>query len=222
MLRYKSIGGNVMANEPTKELGPRQFTIKTNYVQESVSALLMGRSHPVPKEKWRALAELAGVDISAELQAGGGIGFLGHEFQESREHYTVISALAQLRDVPLQLSNFRHLDLFGDANHQSENLKETLMKDFTVIASVADEGTLVVRHVLATDSFHAFGVVANEEKDKGDSGLRLEFLVALDGRQMEGETFALPGEGIVSAETVIEQDDVFGPSDQSHAHTQKG
>lgn len=213
-----------MANEPTKELGPNQFTVKTNYVQDAVSVVQMGTTYPVPKDKWRALAESAGIDIASELNAGGGIDFLGREFKESREQYTVLSALAGLRNKPLLLSNFNHLDLLGDIERQRQlaTLEEISVKEFTVIASVAMEGTLVVRHVLATNSYHAFSVVANEEKDKGDDGLQLEFLVALDGKQHDGETFSLPGEGIVCAETVLEQEDVFGPSESISSDAQRG
>lgn len=94
-----------------------------------------------------------------------------------------------------------------------------MSKEFTVIASIADEGTLVVRHVLASDPYHAFGVVAKEEQDKGDDGLQLEFLVTLNGWQKDGVAFTLPGEGIVCAETVLEQDDVFGPGETESTST---
>ena len=80
------------------------------------------------------------------------------------------------------------------------------MKDFTVIASYALEGTLKVFNARATNGLHAFGVVAQREKDNHD----LEFLVALPGKQVEGTDFDLPGEGIVCMETVLEQTDVFG------------
>jgi hypothetical protein len=81
------------------------------------------------------------------------------------------------------------------------------MKDFTVIATVALEGTLKVFNARATDGLHAFGVVARREKGNEN----LEFLVALPGKQVEGTDFDLPGEGIVCMETVLDQTDVFGP-----------
>lgn len=80
-------------------------------------------------------------------------------------------------------------------------------KVFTVIASVALQGTIRVFYATATDGFHAFGVVARREKKNFD----LEFLVALPGKRKEGVDFDLPGEGIVCMETVLEQPDVFGP-----------
>ena len=55
------------------------------------------------------------------------------------------------------------------------------MKDFTVIATVANEGTLKVFNARATDGLHAFGVVARREKGSEN----LEFLVALPGKQVE-------------------------------------
>lgn len=85
------------------------------------------------------------------------------------------------------------------------------MKDFTVIASVANDGELKVFNARATDSFHAFGVVARREKNNFD----LEFLVALPGKQIEGKDFELPGEGIVCMETVLKQPDVFGASSKA-------
>jgi hypothetical protein len=82
------------------------------------------------------------------------------------------------------------------------------MKEFTVIASVANNGELKVFPARATDPYHAFGVVARREQKNFD----LEFLVALPGKQVVGKDFELPGEGIVCMETVLEQSDVFGPS----------
>lgn len=93
--------------------------------------------------------------------------------------------------------------------------EESPMQDFTVIASDSDEGTLHVFHVEATDPYHAFGVVArNEAKEEGR---RLDFLTALYGTHQEGKTFVLPGEGIVCAETVLEQPDIFGSGDEEQA-----
>ena len=82
------------------------------------------------------------------------------------------------------------------------------MKDFTVIASVANDGELKVFSARATDPLHAFGVVARREQKNFD----LEFLVALPGKQIAGKDFELPGEGIVCMQTVLEQRDVFGAS----------
>lgn len=82
---------------------------------------------------------------------------------------------------------------------------------FTVIASVAMQGTLKSFQVEATDAYHAFGVVAQSQNRDASDYEELEFLVALQGHQNEGETFTFPGEGIVCEETVLEQSDVFGP-----------
>lgn len=90
------------------------------------------------------------------------------------------------------------------------------MNEFTVIASVANDGELKVFSARATDPFHAFGVVARREKKNFD----LEFLVALPGKQIAGKDFELPGEGIVCMETVLDQSDVFGPS--TNAERQRG
>ena len=80
-------------------------------------------------------------------------------------------------------------------------------RDFTVLASVAIEGTLKVFHVSAADGYQAFGKVAHAHADDN-----LEFLASLVGHHDEGTTFNFPGEGIVCAETVREQEDVFGPA----------
>ena len=84
------------------------------------------------------------------------------------------------------------------------------MRYFTVIASVANEGTLKVFHVQATDGMHSFSVVA--KRDQSES---LEFVVSVEGIHTETSSLTLPGEGIVCAETVLDQEDVFGPCDLS-------
>lgn len=85
-------------------------------------------------------------------------------------------------------------------------------RDFTVLASVANQGTLKVFHVSAVDGYQAFGKVAHAHPDDD-----LEFLASLVGRHDEGTTFNLPGEGIVCAETVREQEDIFGPAPKTRS-----
>ena len=104
-------------------------------------------------------------------------------------------------------------DQEGDYDHADDQVvKVHAMQEYTVLATVADEGTLSIHRTYAIDPYHAFFVIAKIEQEK-DDGQKLEFLAAMPGRKAEGVDFVLPGEGIVCAETVLEQEDVFGPGD---------
>ena len=82
-------------------------------------------------------------------------------------------------------------------------------REFTVIAAVKNTGELKVFHVKADDGFQAFGVVAKQEQDAGEKGLRLEFIASLVGRQNEGSMLTLPGESMTCAETILQQPEIF-------------
>lgn len=110
-----------------------------------------------------------------------------------------------LGDVPRAKQAKKSLDELSPPSSETE--QSGALKPFTVLASVANDGELKVFQAQATDHFHAFGVVAEREKENFD----LEFLCAMSGRPVAGKDYELPGEGIVCSETILEQSDVFGP-----------
>lgn len=85
------------------------------------------------------------------------------------------------------------------------------MQRFTVIGYFAHNGQTVCRHVQATEGLHAFAEVAQQ-----NPGLTL--VVALPGHLTEaaGE-LTFPGEGVVEAETILAQPEVFGQASPSCA-----
>lgn len=76
--------------------------------------------------------------------------------------------------------------------------------EYAVIGYYDDNGQIFCHHVESRDAFNAFAIVA--AKADGDGTLP-QFIAALpvsDTKRLE-----YPGEGVVSFETVLEQDDVF-------------
>lgn len=80
------------------------------------------------------------------------------------------------------------------------------MNKFTVIGYYEESGQIFAHHVEANNSQHAFYVVAQEFPDAC-------FVVAIKGHQCEEQSLTFPGEGVVDAETVLEQEDVFNSDD---------
>lgn len=84
------------------------------------------------------------------------------------------------------------------------------LKPFTVLGSHENTGCFFVLHVEATNSLQAFGAAAAELLAADQDGDAL-FYIALPGHiDVEKSGMALPGEGVVSYRTVLEQPDVFG------------
>lgn len=84
--------------------------------------------------------------------------------------------------------------------------------DYTVVGHEEDTNQLIVAHVSADDGLNAFAAAAAKHPDA-------VFSVAVAGHWTEGDVFALPGEALVSAETVLEQPDVFGePPEMPQGH----
>lgn len=77
------------------------------------------------------------------------------------------------------------------------------MNKFTVISFYDESGQIVCDHVTANSGSHAFALVAKQRP-----GCTL--VSAVKGHLTEAsEDIAFPGEGVVDAETVMEQPDVF-------------
>jgi hypothetical protein len=74
---------------------------------------------------------------------------------------------------------------------------------FTVIGHGEHSRQLFIEYVKADDGLNAFATAAAMRPDA-------EFSVAIKGRLDETDGLTLPGEGLVCAETILEQDDVFG------------
>ena len=79
------------------------------------------------------------------------------------------------------------------------------MNKFTVIGFIEKTGQIACHHVIANNSMHAFAVVAAAEPE-------ISMVVSFPGFVNEAGELTFPGEGIVGAETVMEQPEVFGLS----------
>lgn len=84
------------------------------------------------------------------------------------------------------------------------------LKPYTVVAYDEDSTQINSFHVMATNGLHAFSVAANE-----NPGRNLMMVVAADGHIEEDHGLAYPGACLVDSATVLEQTDVFGPSEDS-------
>jgi|TARA_R100001039_G_C1848046_1_gene108151 hypothetical protein len=73
---------------------------------------------------------------------------------------------------------------------------------YTVIAFVEESGVVVAHQVTAENGLSAFAEAALIDPD-------LTMVVALEGWKEEGVGLTLPGDGLVDAETVLDQPDVF-------------
>lgn len=81
-----------------------------------------------------------------------------------------------------------------------------MQKPFTVIGYFESNGQSVSHHVEANNGIHAFFVLAQKEPC-------MTMVAALPGHLTEGAgDIVFPGEGVVDAETILEQPEVFGPS----------
>lgn len=74
---------------------------------------------------------------------------------------------------------------------------------YTVIYIHTDNGQICAEHVQAENAMAAFTVVAEE------NSVGVEFVVALEDHLCEGSELTFPGDGVVCAETVLEQPEVF-------------
>lgn len=77
------------------------------------------------------------------------------------------------------------------------------MNNYTVIGYYESNGQIFAHHVEADSIMGAFAVVAAMHSDA-------VMVCALGGEHHEGEELAFPGEGVVDAETILEQPEVFG------------
>lgn len=76
------------------------------------------------------------------------------------------------------------------------------MAKFTVIGFMEDTGQSFADFIDADNGFNAFRKSAEQRP-------MATFVVALDGHIAEGRGATYPGEGVVSAETIMAQPDVF-------------
>ncbi len=80
---------------------------------------------------------------------------------------------------------------------------------WTVIGYYESNGQSVCHHVDARNGLHAFYVLAEQAPS-------LTMVAALPGHLIEGAgEIVFPGDGPVDAETILQQPEVFGPSDES-------
>lgn len=77
------------------------------------------------------------------------------------------------------------------------------MKDFTVVGYFEDSREIFSLKVTAEDEISAFAVVAKKHDDAC-------FVAVLAGHLEEGKGIDFPGSGVVDADTVLSQPDVFG------------
>jgi hypothetical protein len=76
-------------------------------------------------------------------------------------------------------------------------------RDFTVIGFYESTGQIFSHHVKSDSIMGAFAVVASMDCDAMP-------IAAIAGELHEGESVAFVGEGLVDAETILAQPDVFG------------
>lgn len=76
-------------------------------------------------------------------------------------------------------------------------------KPFTVIGFYESTGQIFSHHVKSGNIMGAFAVVASMDSDA-------MCVAAIEGALMEGESVAFVGDGLVCAETILEQPEVFG------------
>ncbi|MGH8647121.1 MAG: hypothetical protein ACREX4_22765 [Gammaproteobacteria bacterium] len=77
-------------------------------------------------------------------------------------------------------------------------------KPFSVICFDENNNQLLCLHVQALSAMESFSVVANDAPERP-----FVMVASLDGHVTVGKGITFPGEGLVSAETVLEQPDVF-------------
>ena len=88
---------------------------------------------------------------------------------------------------------------------------EAPLIDFTVIGFREATGQIWCGHVKAACKAEAFAAAAAEEEC-------MTFVACIEGLFHEADILGFPGEGIVGAETVLSQPEVFGCSDVSNQH----
>lgn len=84
------------------------------------------------------------------------------------------------------------------------------MQKFTVVAFIEDTGQIVCHHVHARDALNAFAAATSLD-------MTMTMVAALPGWLHEGEGVTFPGEGLVDAQTVLDQPEVFGAVPTAHA-----
>lgn len=77
------------------------------------------------------------------------------------------------------------------------------LNDYTVIGYYESNGQIFCHHVKAGNIMGAFAVVASMDSD-------CIMVCAHLGKISEGESLAFPGEGVVDAETILEQPEIYG------------
>lgn len=87
-------------------------------------------------------------------------------------------------------------------------------KPFTVISFSDDTGQTLCDHVHALNGIHAFWVAASLRPT-------MTMVAALPGHLTEGAgDLIFPGSGLVAADTILSQPEVFGPSEEGGATEQ--
>jgi hypothetical protein len=80
-----------------------------------------------------------------------------------------------------------------------------MMNNYTVIGYYASNNQIFAHAVNSDTQMGAFSVVASQYSDA-------VMVCVLEGDIHEGESLGFPGDGIVDAETILEQPEVFGGS----------
>lgn len=94
-------------------------------------------------------------------------------------------------------------------------VEEPPLLDFTVIGFREESGQIWCGHVKAHCKSSAFAAAAREEET-------LTFVACMQGLHHEADTLGFPGEGVVDADTVLNQPDVFGRSDDANQDEGEG
>lgn len=87
-------------------------------------------------------------------------------------------------------------------------VEEPPLLDFTVIGFREESGQIWCGHVKALCKSSAFAAAAAEEST-------MTFVACLIGLHHEADLLGFPGEGVVDAETILIQPEVFGCSDRA-------
>lgn len=114
--------------------------------------------------------------------------------------------IAQDESVARHNLSMRHPKAVFSAN---ELAVEMGWQEFTIISNDEDDGRFRISYVMAENGYHGFGIVAKQYENT-----ELAFLMALKGHKEDDKDFDFPGEGVVYSPTVLEQNDVFGPTER--------
>lgn len=178
----------------------------TYLVCENWGHIFLGRREEMVRWVYQMGEQSEGV-IAAEVQQAGRWIALEQAAREDLTHSLHDNGLPDNHDSDdWDIEQVVDLPDWARAN---ETERGELMP-FTVLGSHENTGHFFVLQVEAKDSLQAFGAAAAELLAADQDGDAL-FYIALPGHlDIEKEGMALPGEGVVSYRTVLEQTDVFG------------